>query len=42
MDDELEGPDETDQDSASPTKKRFITVEYINPEDSENLGTSTD
>ena len=45
MDDELEGPDETDQDLASSTeKKRSITIEYIDPdpEDSENLGTSTD
>lgn len=43
MDDELEGPDETDQDLASSTeKKRSITIEYIDPEDSENQGTSTD
>ncbi|MEE9547797.1 MAG: MlaA family lipoprotein, partial [Nitrosomonadaceae bacterium] len=46
MDDELEGPDETDQDLASSTekkeKKRSIAIEYIDPEDSENLGTSTD
>ena len=43
MDDELEGPDETDQDSVSSTeKKRSIAIEYIDPEDSENLGTSTD
>ncbi len=45
MDDELEGPDETDQDLVSSTeKKRSIAIEYIDPdpEDSENLGTSTD
>ena len=43
MDYELEGPDETDQDLASSTeKKRSITIEYIDPEDSGNLGTSTD
>jgi len=43
MDDELVGPDETDQDLASSTeKKRSITIEYIDPEDSENQGTSTD
>jgi ABC-type transporter lipoprotein component MlaA len=43
MDDELEGPDETDQDLASSTeKKRSITIEYIDPEDSENQGASTD
>ena len=42
MDDELEEPDETDQDSASSTKKRSIVIEYIDPEGSESLGTSTD
>ncbi len=43
MDDELEGPDETDQDLVSSTeKKRSITIEYIDPEDSENQGASTD
>jgi len=47
MDDELEGPDGgpdgTDQDLASSTKKkRSITIEYIDPEDSENQGASTD
>ena len=45
MDDELEGPDETDQDLASSTeKKRSIVIEYIDPdpEGSENQGTSTD
>ncbi len=45
MDDELEGPDGpdgTDQDSASSTKKRSIAIEYIDPEDSENQGASTD
>jgi hypothetical protein len=46
MDDELEGPDGPDgpdQDLASSTeKKRSIAIEYIDPEDSENQGTSTD
>ena len=43
MDDELEGPDETDQDLVSSTeKKRSIAIEYIDPEDSENQGASTD
>jgi phospholipid-binding lipoprotein MlaA len=43
MDDELAGPDGTDQDLVSSTeKKRSITIEYIDPEDSENQGASTD
>ncbi len=47
MDDELEGPDGgpdgPDQDLASYTeKKRSIVIEYIDPEDSENQGASTD
>ena len=44
MDDELEGPEgeEPVEDLASSTKKRSITVEYIDPEDSENQGPSTD